>query len=219
MDEKYENDFSLMVVLKAARKQMITLVYFLISFILIGVAYAFLINPTTYKSSGSIRANKELTKENYQTLVVHLNENLYEKIYMTENTGDTKVISIDEFKAGLTLPEIPTSSSAIFEFSFSSKDKKIVKDVMEKVLNTSIEEFKTIMDTHQFTINQFATDAKASSSTFVKIAAFAAGGIVIGLGVATLKEWRNYTITRKEELEQLDINVFELKYRGGKKHG
>lgn len=226
MDNKYENDFSLNVVLKAFKKQILTIIYFFICFTIIGVTYAMFINPISYESRGSIKTNHggaSISVINFTKVIEYIDKNLYAETFQTLKDeeirhSDNTIISLEELKNGISLPEIPTSPVSFFEFKFTNKDKTIVKPVMEAVLKETLKESEIVLTDTKFVIREFATDAVSSSSTFIKIVPFAAGGLAIGLFVGSIIEWRHYTVSKKEELEEYGVNVFELKYRGGKKN-
>ena len=79
MNEKnYEGELNFRMMLVSLRRHWKTIVYFLISFAIIGYVYGYKISKTTYKSTGDIGVNS-LDRNKYSTIISSVSsKNIYE---------------------------------------------------------------------------------------------------------------------------------------------
>lgn len=223
MNEKnYEGELNFMMMLVSLRRHWKTIVYFLISFAIIGYVYGYKISKTTYKSTGDIGVNS-LDRNKYSTIISSVSsKNIYEIIYTDLKDNEVKhangqEITEDEIKSGLVIPDIPSTISGFtISFSFSNLDKEIVKPVLSTTLEKIVENNKT--EQLNLYVASEPTTPTATSNPKKKVVLVTGVGICLGILVAAFKGLRKYEVDTTSELTDYGLNVFEIDYKEGKKH-
>lgn len=221
-EKNYEGELNFRMMLVSLRRHWRTIVYFLISFAIIGYVYGYKISKTTYKSTGDIGVNS-LDRNKYSTIISSVSsKNLYEIIYTDLKDNEVKhangkEITEDEIKSGLVIPDIPSTISGFtISFSFSNLDKEIVKSVLSTTLEKIVENNKT--EQLNLYIANEPTTPTATSNPKKKVVLVAGVGTCLGILVAAFKGLRKYEVDTTSELTDYGLNVFEIDYKEGKKH-
>lgn len=226
MNKKYENELTFKVFLMGVKRKFMTILYFIICFTVIGAVYGSTIGKPSYKTTGSLGTKNSMQVTSYSTLLDYAKECTYLVYDDLKAQGithsDGTEIRKSEIDSGLGLPSVPSVvKSLTVEFSYTNKDKAIVKDVLSSILNNTVTYANEHTSTYislELKVAIEPSEPVATSSLTKKIIIFTVCGAILGTLIAVFKEWKNYAINDASDLAGINTNVFEIEYKGGKRH-
>ena len=226
---EYSKNVSVKTLFIAAKRNFVTIIYFFLVFLLLGVGYANFVSEKIYQSSGQIakengyfnaaEANNFIT-ENLQS--TNFCEILATKVLengLRHSNGNP--ITTSEIKSNLKLPA--AGEKSIYEISFSNSDKLIIKGTLDVILNESVTLLK-----EKYPANFGKIYVSMNASTPVKVSnenkyyiAFSVVGLGLGYIVSFTKEMVYDSIDSINDVKLLADRAFNIEYsnkRGGKKN-
>ncbi len=219
MDEsKNKYNFTFKMLLVALKRQILTIIYFVVCFTIIGAVYSYKFYTPSYESTGSVVAetlNDNIYNAFSNVVKAKVPQLVVEELKSKDITDKGKTISIKDIENGVIVQEKPTSyNSYILDISFHNKNDNITSTILNIVLKqacvTFNDETSVTAKLTKFAVHHEATNPTVITKPIVKMTLFVAVGLGFGVIFALASGCYKYKINSTYELQDLDILTLEI---------
>ncbi len=213
-----ESNFAFRRVFVSIKRKYVSILFFLLYFLIVGAVYSYGVAKTNYISTGSVKSKWIVSSGGLQKIIDASKNELADEVF--KDLSDKNIthkngvqITKGDIVNGLILPNKTTQ---ILSFSFQSSDSIIPTKVLDVYMEKLVDYCNVELATNVFEIETRASETVATTNPLVTTILFAGIGLVIGVAIVVINGCANYAIDSSKDLS--NTHVFEIEYRGGKKH-
>ncbi|MCH5180072.1 MAG: hypothetical protein J1F32_02520 [Erysipelotrichales bacterium] len=219
-----EDQISLKYIFRSFKRHWLTIVYFTCCFLVVGVVYAKLMNPPTYRSVGVLVTTNSSADTNPTITSIVTNEQaVAEVVYQNLKTEGVhhkngSEVSLSEISSGISVES--TTSNLQIQIVFTNSDETIVERVLNEVLDVSFEVVDSRFHNIYYpSIVSYASEPiNIARSNVVIIGLSTVAGAIIGAVCTLVEETRQNSLYEINDIKKIDTNVFNIEYTKEKKH-
>lgn len=221
---QYSKSMGVKGIIRSIRRNIVSIVLFIIVFFTSGFIALNAITPKKYQSTGQLSNGMTIASTILNTLSDGFKSDSFTEITLEKLNGENIIhknggfITKNELLDGITIPNV--NNSLYINISFANSDNTIVKKTLNVMLESIIEYFKQ-ENRNEFTklqIAKSASDPQDISSFKSKLIILLFTSILISSFVPTIIDYKNDLVYEIDDIKELGINVLELNYDGKEKN-